>query len=1462
MKAILKKYKRLILTGILVLSVLLFFPLRSLFFDYADQLLYNTLSGMVNKQTKGEYSFNYEGLRYNVFKQRFQITEFNYFPIDSNKLKNRDLTDRNSVDMAVNIELLEIHLNNQFEFFFSNTLTIDHVVVESPHVEVTMKKVKKSDLGLGKIAGNLYELVTQYLYVFELKNLEVNNAEMLYHIVSKDFQKDLNINEFSFKVKDFILDKNQSFDESDNPLFTDNFELNSGYQSFELPDSLHEVSFDRFRIALKEERITFHNIRINPIDGRDTTTRNTMELFLPNLKFDRVDFEKAYRQNSIDLQKLSIDRPAIKLRLFARNKKRNEDDSLSFTDSKVASLLKEILVEKLVLTKANVLVDYYDQKHLKREFLVNGLTYKCNGLQLDSSFMIDYKIEGLTDNFNLQIFELKHEVPDNGLLVRAFNLGYSSITRDFEIDGLFVQPNEKKIRRSIRQKKQQMVLRKMEIEKIEISELDLEKLVDKQKGYLGTSKIVRPQIELLFDTAYVKNDSLIKVHTESLMATLFDSLGTEDFEIDGANISILNAHNPKEEFGKIEKADVYIPNADFQYLADKPDWIEVLDRSAISTGNSFFEIPGINHRVSWAHTDYSSAKEQFLFNSINYSGQNKENSISTRAKTFKVKGFSFDKFLKQKNYQLDYVEYAVGSLEFHETDKSKLNGKEVKVPHFEIGQLSIQSIDLLHTLKDSVRQRIDRLTMNASNLKYKVDSLNKTILQLSELNMAGQNGFVSIDKNRHYLELKQFDLSTQDSIVNLTDVQIKPVLLKRVQGDNTVMRSSINNIQIDGFVLGEYHVLDNLHANRIDICEPEFRMNTKLDKKAPQSGKSFVELHEWFSEITGIKQVKYNMLNIEKGLVDMVFQGQNKQAWTTSIMQYNLAASNFILDSNQRMSDEKLFYADRYVLDLYNVNQLFPSELRDMQIGHLQYNSQDQYVKLESTNFNYMIYSQLDSSRELFLDANVPLLELEGVKPLQIMDSRKLNLRRVHLVNPKIEITQFHKNTDYVSRELSTEENGNDEVAIKNLIFDELDLENGNITWDFEDTSKYSVQFNHVNLAGTDLKMEEKSSKPQFGEIELSFGNFKHDVLDKFYDLELDSLYVNSKSKELKIQGASLSPRYGIFEFANKSGWDKGRLEFYSPNTSVSGLDLKKLIYENDFNASLVLVDSLWVRSFKNKKLPPNYRNIPLPAELLANSTYGINVDSLSLEKGFVEHRQLSKNGIKNGTIKLTGLKATINNITNDSLALEKNNKSQLSASATLYDQGTIDADMQFYLTEKDNRFTVDATVSSFDGKSLNEYLEHTAFIRIRKGQVNGAQLNFAANDKRGIGEMKLLYKNLHVDFLNHDTSKNKSMGLLMKTFLANRVVNNQNPHFFITKTGDIYYKRDTSKAVFQYWTMLAMSGVASSTGIHNNRKERKKVEKEIKNLKKEELRREKAIRRREEEELEREQREKEKAKS
>ena len=92
-----------------------------------------------------------------------------------------------------------------------------------------------------------------------------------------------------------------------------------------------------------------------------------------------------------------------------------------------------------------------------------------------------------------------------------------------------------------------------------------------------------------------------------------------------------------------------------------------------------------------------------------------------------------------------------------------------------------------------------------------------------------------------------------------------------------------------------------------------------------------------------------------------------------------------------------------------------------------------------------------------------------------------------------------------------------------------------------------------------------------------------------------------------------------------------------------------------------------------------------------------------------------------------------------------------------------------------------------------------------------------------------------------------------MKSFFANRVVNTNNPHFFIKKRGDVYYGRDTGRSVFHYLGNIAMSGVASSTGISNNKKEVKKLRKEIKQLNKQALRKEKAIRRKEEDDAEEE---------
>ena len=74
-------------------------------------------------------------------------------------------------------------------------------------------------------------------------------------------------------------------------------------------------------------------------------------------------------------------------------------------------------------------------------------------------------------------------------------------------------------------------------------------------------------------------------------------------------------------------------------------------------------------------------------------------------------------------------------------------------------------------------------------------------------------------------------------------------------------------------------------------------------------------------------------------------------------------------------------------------------------------------------------------------------------------------------------------------------------------------------------------------------------------------------------------------------------------------------------------------------------------------------------------------------------------------------------------------------------------------------------------------------------------------------------------------------MGKVIKSFFANAfVVKKNNPAFKIfPRQGDMYYERDPQKIIIDYVAKTALSGIISSIGARNFRKEIKNIQNESK---------------------------------
>lgn len=138
--------------------------------------------------------------------------------------------------------------------------------------------------------------------------------------------------------------------------------------------------------------------------------------------------------------------------------------------------------------------------------------------------------------------------------------------------------------------------------------------------------------------------------------------------------------------------------------------------------------------------------------------------------------------------------------------------------------------------------------------------------------------------------------------------------------------------------------------------------------------------------------------------------------------------------------------------------------------------------------------------------------------------------------------------------------------------------------------------------------------------------------------------------------------------------------------------------------------------------------------------------------------------------------------------------------------------------------FWVTARMPSTDLTCLNQALAPLLSVKLTSGTLDTLSFRAIGRDYLSFGEMKMLYHNLHVQFLKNGVEK-KTLLTSLLTFAANSfVVKTNNTH----RTGIVFFPRIRDKAVFNYWVKMVLSGMASSVGAKSNRKALRQYKKEL----------------------------------
>lgn len=541
--------------------------------------------------------------------------------------------------------------------------------------------------------------------------------------------------------------------------------------------------------------------------------------------------------------------------------------------------------------------------------------------------------------------------------------------------------------------------------------------------------------------------------------------------------------------------------------------------------------------------------------------------------------------------------------------------------------------------------------------------------------------------------------------------------------------------------------------------------------------------------------------------------GSGNLSFSNNLTGFTLESRDFdvLIHDFDMLNDSNLFFANNYLFDAKQTSVGIRKLDDNIRIGHSQIDTKTGNLLLQNLSYKH----------SNILDLSIPKMQIKGLVTNHLLDHGQFTMDSLALDQPSIKF-------GVIAQQSKASNPPN--IAIKNF-----SLKDGKINLHKEELNHGdSLEFHGLNLTINefiyDSLIRVEFSHHLFQSLDLSGSNLSYTLPDSLFRVRLGHYTYDHTDKHVELKDLRLIPLFNRGEFQTKINFQKDWLDGSIASIYLHDFDIDSIINNQLLLISKVEIDQFNLDTHRDKRLPrPPNQEKPLPASLLQMAPIRLKVDTLLVRNGFVNHSEYSETGELPGTIYFQKIDASLTNITNDPSQLTIDPNMVFKATGVLMETGDFNLTSTFDLTSTVDAYSLSGRVGDMNLTELSKFLENTAFVQVRSGTSQMVDFMFDANDQYALGEMTFYYDDLKINVLNQESYNTKSFGASLKTFFANTfVVNTKNPHFIFVRDGSIFHERDQSKSIFNYWGKALLSGVVSSIGAKNNKKEIKQQNEEI----------------------------------
>lgn len=338
---------------------------------------------------------------------------------------------------------------------------------------------------------------------------------------------------------------------------------------------------------------------------------------------------------------------------------------------------------------------------------------------------------------------------------------------------------------------------------------------------------------------------------------------------------------------------------------------------------------------------------------------------------------------------------------------------------------------------------------------------------------------------------------------------------------------------------------------------------------------------------------------------------------------------------------------------------------------------------------------------------------------------------------------------------------------------------------------------------------------------DLTFSNAAASLPRVFYDLFVHEMKINFADRTIDVDTMRISPQLSKLAFGRKVGREIDRVEGIITFITLQDFNIA---YPDSvaFRATHGKIQG-YLKFFRDKRLV--HKNIfkPLPVRHLRNLPFGLQIDTLEIEKSYAAYEEVPEDNNVSGTVFFDDLTAQITGINNDPSL--NNGRTVVDASARFMGAGELRVHTVFPWRAEDQCLT-EGHLKNMELPRLNAMLEPMANMKIESGNLESLVFRFAYNSIRSEGQVALKYRDLRIISFKDDekTGQKKKRDIRkdnFRTFIINTFVIRRNMTDKLPdekRTGEIDFNRDPSRSIFNYWWKSVFSGIRSAYNLEKKK--------------------------------------------